>query len=210
MGQVRRTQAERTAATRAALLTATVEALVDRGYRQTTTTDVARRAGVSAGALLHHFPTKADLLCAAVGHLFEQRLAEFRKSMADLPPGTPRAEAAIDVLWSMFSGPTFTAWLELWVAARTDPEIVDAVVRVDRDFMAASEDAFREVFTDETAANPELPHLAVGMVFTFLNGLAVAQLVPAYEPLAARELLDIFTALVTSALPAEPEGTTPA
>jgi len=210
MGQVRRTQAERTAATRAALLTATVDTLVERGYRHTTTTDVARRAGVSPGALLHHFPTKADLLCAAVGHLFEQRLAEFRKAMADLPPGTSRAEAAIDVLWTMFSGATFTAWLELWVAARTDPEIADAVVRVDHDFLTASEDAFREVFVDETAADPGLPRIAVGMVFTFLNGLAVAQLVPTYAPLDARQLLDIFTALVTSALPAEPEGTTPA
>ena len=50
----RRTQAERTATTRAALLAATVDVLVERGYRATTTQDVARRAGVSYGALLHH------------------------------------------------------------------------------------------------------------------------------------------------------------
>ena len=62
MERVRRTQAERTASTRAALLAATVDSLVERGYRGTTTSDVARRAGVSYGALLHHYPTKADVL----------------------------------------------------------------------------------------------------------------------------------------------------
>src|SRR5262249_61236914 len=66
----RRTQAQRTAATRAALLEATVDCLVSRGFDGTTTTEVAHRAGVSPGALLHHFPAKAELLCAAVGHLF--------------------------------------------------------------------------------------------------------------------------------------------
>ena len=152
----RRTQAERTAATRAALLEATVQCLVTQGFGGTTTTEVAHRAGVSPGALLHHFPAKADLLCAAVGHLFELRQAEFRKAMADLCPGTDRRAAGLDLLWSMFSGPTFTAWLELWMAARSDPALAEAVIRLDREFMAASEDVFRELFADEIAAAPEV------------------------------------------------------
>ena len=53
------------AATRAALLEATVQCLITQGFGGTTTTEVAHRAGVSPGALLHHFPAKADLLCAA-------------------------------------------------------------------------------------------------------------------------------------------------
>src|SRR3954453_15512572 len=123
MASGRRTQAERTATTRAALLAATVDALVEVGYRGTTTSDVARRAGVSYGALLHHYPPKTDLLCAAVAHVLDQRTAEFRKAMADLPPQTVTRDAAIDVLWSMFSGPTFTAWLGLWLAAPTGAEV---------------------------------------------------------------------------------------
>jgi len=207
MERVRRTQAERTAATRAALLTATVDTLVDKGYRHTTTTDVARRAGVSPGALLHHFPTKADLLAAAVGHLFEQRLTEFRKAMADLPESAKRGDAALDVLWSMFSGPTFTAWLELWVAARTDPELRAAVTEVDRDFVGASEEVFREIFADETVANPNLPRYAVAIVFTFLTGMATSGLVPGADVLPDQELLAVFKMLVNPALPDGPEGT---
>src|SRR5258708_8946923 len=62
----RRTQAQRTAATRAALLEATVECLVSHGFGGATTTEVAHRAGASPAALLHHFPAQPDPLRAAL------------------------------------------------------------------------------------------------------------------------------------------------
>ena len=69
-------QADRTRAMRARLLEATVELLVERGFAGTSTTLVSDRAGVSRGAQLHHFPTKNDLVVAAVEHLTERRGAE--------------------------------------------------------------------------------------------------------------------------------------
>ena len=205
MTQVRRTQAERTATTRAALLDATVQCLVERGYSRTTTTEVAHVAGLSPGALLHHFPTKADLLCAAVGHLFDQRNAEFRKAMADLPPGADRVDAAISLLWSNFSGATFIAWLELWIGARTDPTLAEAVVRLDREFMASSEETCRELFAEEAVANPDLPRLAIGLLFSLLDGLALGRLLPGYEPSPTEDVLAVFKQLIRPALPSDPE-----
>src|SRR3954465_1751622 len=203
----RRAQAERTATTRAALLAATVDTLVERGYRGTTPGAGPRRAGVSYGALLHHYPTKADLLCAAVAHLLDQRIGEFRKAMADLPPQTVTRDAAIDVLWSMFSGPTFTAWLELWLGARTDPELAGTVAAVAPEVSDAGVELFRELFPDESAADPDLPVTAVATLFTFLNGLALSNLVPGCMPVAADDLLAVFKSLIATAMPAEPEGT---
>ena len=202
---VRRTQAERTATTRAALLAATVDVLVERGYRGTTTQDVARRAGVSYGALLHHFPTKADLLCAALGHVLDTRTTEFRKAMADLPPGTATREAAIDVLWSMFQGATFTAWLEMAVAARTDPTLAAAFEHIAREFAETCVEQFRELFPEDAAADPELPRIAVATLFTFLDGLALARLVPGCELIPPGQALDVFKLLISSALPAPEE-----
>jgi AcrR family transcriptional regulator len=202
----RRTQAQRTAATRAAVLEATVECLVSQGFTGTTTSEVAHRAGVSPGALLHHFPTKADLLCAAVGHLFEMRQAEFRKAMVNLEPGADRAEAGIDLLWSMFSGPAFVAWLELWVAARCDPALSDAVVRLDREFMSGSEGIFRELFADELAAEPALARVGLGLVYALLGGLALGRLIPGYEPAPIADILAVFKTLLATAMP--PEGGT--
>ena len=208
----RRTQAERTAATRAALLEATVQCLITQGFGGTTTTEVAHRAGVSPGALLHHFPAKADLLCAAVGHLFELRRAEFRKAMANLGPGTDRRAAGLDLLWSMFSGPTFTAWLELWMAARSDPALAEAVIKLDREFMAASEDVFRELFADEIAAAPEVGQAGLGLLYSLMSGLALARLIPGYEPVPAEGILTAFKTLVRAALPEQagpaPDGGT--
>ena len=205
MAQIRRTQAARSAATRAALLSATVDTLVESGYRNTATQAVAKRAGVSYGALLHHFPTKADLLSAAVQHLFDQRIAEFRKAMADIPPHVPKVDAAIDLLWAMFQGATFTAWLELWVGARTDPELAAAVTRVDQQFVETSTDIFRELFAAETAGNADLPRVAIGMAYTFLDGLALSQLYAGYRPHDLDELLTVFKHLVSTAMPTDPD-----
>src|SRR5690348_18266210 len=111
--KARRTQAERTATTRAQVLDATVSCLHDLGYARTTTTEIAARAGVSRGAQLHHFPTKAELVLSAMEHAIERQEAAFDEAMAQVPPGRDRPEAAIDVLWTMFKGPTFEACLEL-------------------------------------------------------------------------------------------------
>src|SRR3954469_18234781 len=97
----------RSLATRAALLDAAVDCLVERGYAATTTIETARRAGVSRGAQLHHFPTKAQLLATAVEHLFDRRRAEFLAALAAIDPAADRLDAAIDLLWSMFQGPAF-------------------------------------------------------------------------------------------------------
>src|SRR5277367_1662518 len=107
--QSRRTQAERTAATRRALLDATLDALVEVGFKGTTTTEVARRAGVSVGALQGHFATKSELLAAAVRYSLDRRVEEFGVLMAGLDPSADKLDEAIDLLWSMFSGSTFVA-----------------------------------------------------------------------------------------------------
>src|SRR5229473_7754051 len=86
----RRTQEERSASTRARLLDATISCLSELGYARTTTTEIAERAGVSRGAQLHHFPTKAELVTTAVEHLFEKRTEEFRRAFESLPESADR------------------------------------------------------------------------------------------------------------------------
>ena len=120
-------QEVRTRAMRRRLLEATVECLVERGWSGTSTTLVSQRAGVSRGAQLHHFPTKNDLVLAAVEHLSELRGAELDLAETKLPRGARRSRAVLDMLAEHFVSPVFTAALELWVAARTDPVLASAV-----------------------------------------------------------------------------------
>jgi len=120
-------QEERTRAMRQRLMDATVELLVERGFGGTTTTLVSERAGVSRGAQLHHFPTKNDLVVAAVSHLTTIRGSELEAAVARLPKGRGRTQAVVQMLGDHFASPVFTAALELWVAARTDPSLYEAV-----------------------------------------------------------------------------------
>ena len=120
-------QEERTRAMRQRLLEATVDCLVEHGWSGTSTTLVSRRAGVSRGAQLHHFPTKNDLVIAAVEHLTEVRGAELAVGADRLPSGKRRTRAVLEMLADHFTSPVFTAALELWVAARTDPALQAAV-----------------------------------------------------------------------------------
>ena len=124
-------QGERSRAMRQRLLEATVGCLVERGWSGTTTTLVSERAGVSRGAQLHHFPTKSALVLAAVEHLSEVRQQELLGRLAELPPGPSRTRGVLDLLAELSTGPLFTAALELWVAARTDAELREAVVELE-------------------------------------------------------------------------------
>lgn len=134
------TQAERTAKMRARLLRATVRCLVQLGYTGTSTTEVCRRAKVSRGAQLHHFPTKAELVAAAVEQVFVDRINEFQK-LVERMAQAPSLELAsfIDPLWDVYRGDPFYAWLELLVAARTDPSLRRHVHRVDVVFTERAE-----------------------------------------------------------------------
>lgn len=160
-----------------ALLDAAVECLVDVGFAGTTTTEVTRRAGVSIGAMLHHFPTKADLLAAAIGHVMERRQDEFRKAMTDVAQGADRLDAAIDLLWEAVSGPTFQAWVELWVAARTNPELADALRAMDAEYDRASREILRELFSPDEYADGPLLELAMRFAVSLMDGVALRGLV---------------------------------
>lgn len=173
MPRVRRTQEERSASMRARLLDATVATLADKGYARTTTTEIARRARVSRGAQLHHFPTKDDLVTAAVEHLLEQRRHEFLTAFAKLPTGKNRATAAIELLWSMISGPTYFAWLEVLVAARTDARLRRTVQGIVRRFIDTVTTTFHQLFPGNQAHGAFIP----GFAFAVLQGLAVDQMV---------------------------------
>src|SRR5689334_4799572 len=117
---------------RARLLEATVDCLVERGFAGTSTTLVSERAGVSRGAQLHHFPTKNDLVVAAVEHLTEKRGRELTEAAAALPCGPKHTRAVLQVLADHFTSPVFAAALELWVAARTDATLMAAVAPLEQ------------------------------------------------------------------------------
>ena len=199
-GRERRTQAERSALTRAQLLDATIECLHDLGYARTSTPEIARRARLSRGAQLHHFPTKTELVTSAVEHLFLRRREEFLRAFGERPSGSDPAEVAIDILWSMVSGPTFYVWLELTVAARTDPELRAPVAALTERLSRIIEETFRELFPAPEAPNPFFD-VAPRFAFALLDGLAIER-IHANDPHAHEPVLQALKALARLVMPA--------
>ena len=151
----RRTQAQRRTATRSALVRATVDSLVELGYARTTTQEVQARAGVSRGALTHHFTAKADLVLAAMEHLYEEFSESVRKAAAALPDDpAARIRPGVELIWERFHGPLFVASMELWTAARTDEELRAALLPHERRLGAQLRELSVEVFGERVARHP--------------------------------------------------------
>jgi AcrR family transcriptional regulator len=175
----RRTQAERTADTTARLLDATAASLVEVGYANTTTTEVCRRAGVSRGALLHHYPTKDELVAAAVSHIVDLRVEEFRVTLGSLPDTTSivdRLETAIDVLWGIFHGDTAASWIELAVASRTDEWLRQRMIEVEKRLDEQVAQAWADLFPEDGELPSGFYDTAPAFLFALLDGLAVQQM----------------------------------
>jgi AcrR family transcriptional regulator len=124
-----RTQAERRASTQTKILDATVEALVAVGYAGTSTPEVCKRAGVSQGALFRYWPTKGDLLADAAAHLLGRVTTAYERAFAGR--GGATAREALEALWHTYRQPDLQAAVELYVAARTDPELAAALRRIE-------------------------------------------------------------------------------
>lgn len=168
-------QAVRSERTRARLLDATIECLAELGYSRTTTTEVCRRAGVSRGAQLHHFPAKAELVAAAVEHTFETRMAEFRRALAEAPPDSDPIQLAIDLVWMMFQGVACDAWVELAVAARTDAELQPHAHAVSERHREEVEAMWQAIFPDPEGTNP-FSGVAIKFLLALMDGLVLQRM----------------------------------
>jgi AcrR family transcriptional regulator len=169
-------RARRTADSRALILEAAVACLVEDGYAGASTLAVQARAGVSRGRLLHHFPSRGELLVAAAEHLATTRLTELRDRaaalMADQPTGPQRVDRALDLMWATFQEPPFWAAMELWLAARTDAELRGALRSQERRLRAAIRDVADEIWGPEIAAAPLYAELCE-LLFTSMRGVAM-------------------------------------
>lgn len=168
-----RTQQQRTARTRRALLDAAIECLLEYGYSGTTTALVCERAGLSRGAHLHQFGTRAALLAATIGRLREQMEELFEESVAELPdPGPGRTERALDVLWGLYSGPLFQVALELWTVGRSDPELLEALEPAGRAMNKRTKRLCQELFGDDARADE-----VTDLVLSTIRGLVILDIV---------------------------------
>lgn len=195
-GEPVRWQQRKSAQTRLKMLEAAVDCLVESGYQGLTTAQVAERAQVSRGAMHHHFATRMDLVAAVVEHIFYQRmrlfLEDYLAAMAQ-SKGALLIDLATDAHWRSVQTREYAAYLELAVAARTDPEL-----------NAAFEPAARrydEVWTAEMIESfPQWQDQWEAMKLGNDFAIAVQSGLLLHRPVFGQERIDRVLALVMTAI----------
>lgn len=162
-------QSLKSAQTRARLIDATIRCIVKVGYANTTTPQVAAEAGLSRGAMLHHFENGSALIKAAIVELHEKRLRAFRRA-ADTE--NHDVDALVRAYWRQVQKPAFVAFHELALAARTHADLAKILQPLQIEY--------RERFNAQAVAlfpewqgDRERFDLAMTLSQTMLEGMAI-------------------------------------
>ena len=109
--------------TRKRILDAAMKLFAERGYNASSNADVAEAAGLTRGAMLYHFPTREDLVEAAIDHIQMRRTEAFESAARDQQTHGDATDQAIDAYWELLHQAPFRAFAELEAVARTDPDL---------------------------------------------------------------------------------------
>lgn len=193
-------QAQKSAATRKQLLDATIRCIIKFGFAGTTTPRVAAEAGLSRGAMLHHFENGGALVRAAIVYLHEKRLRAFRRAVTTLPEGD-HLRAALHGYWAQVTHPLYVAFHELTIAARTDPELAAILAPAQADFAARWRDLARDLFP-EWQSDRRAFLLALALVQNTLDGMALNRISGALDRQTEEMLLEHLERELSSLRPA--------
>jgi AcrR family transcriptional regulator len=173
--QKRRTNVERTAETRGKLIAAAIDALYQCGYSSATTIEVAKRARVSRGAMLHQFPTRVELLLAVAQHIVDSdsRYRHEHLSREKFATALERFYAAADVSWTVHTQPSTIALLEIMMATRSDSDLRKGFAPFLKTWRQTRRDAAARMAADLGVENIKEVATLIGLHQASMRGLAI-------------------------------------
>lgn len=169
----RRTQEERRTTTRRLLIEAAIECLSELGYLEATVEVVAKRAGVSRGAVQHHFGSRNELMIAVV-----EDLGSALANSNEIVPGLTieeRVDAAIDQTWELLRSSHFVAVVQIWLATRNVPEVIQLINKSVSLFEREMDAVWQRSFS-QTGIPSEKIAVIRHIVLAALRGLALRAL----------------------------------
>lgn len=184
----RRTQAERSASMRDKLSKAAFEVIKEIGFANFRTSAVSKKAGVSQGAQLHHFPTKASLTIAAMEYAYAQANKRFTKNFKAYKEGDDIIAAVIKDAKDFYMSEYFMVALDILMAGGKDQNLRDEQVRLALESRVAIENAWHEKL-EELNWDSDLAQEALGMTFCLVRGFAIRMLIA--------EEMDTFNKMMT-------------
>lgn len=123
-GAVYSRRREKTEAMRERVCLAAIAHLAEFGFHRTSIGKVVERAGVSQGALQHHFPTKDDLIAAVIDFVLARSVKWFAIAREQLARDPDAFAEIVRRSWrEQFKSSDYAALLEILTASRTDPDL---------------------------------------------------------------------------------------
>lgn len=174
-------------ATRHRILDAATDLLIADGYSSLTAQSVQTAAGVSRGALLHHFPNMQELTAALVSNIVVRNEVAVRAAMSRQDSSVDTIENSISALYSALTQPPFQAELELWSAARTDPVLAEVLRESERIAGRDLRRVVHDAFGPEIVASENYSQIA-DLTVLMLRGLALSRAVQKSDASARRSI----------------------
>ncbi|MEQ8500934.1 MAG: TetR/AcrR family transcriptional regulator [Sneathiellaceae bacterium] len=172
--KARKTQAERSAETQRRILEASVRLIRERGYANFRTAEVARLAGVSRGAQLHHYPTKEDLVYATLQYLYANSLARTMQQVSRPRTGEDVLEGIIEDAKAFFFQADFFISLDVGMAT-PDAVFRDRTRQMAKESRLPAERAWLEVLM-RAGIPPQMADDILWLTLSIVRGLAVRML----------------------------------
>jgi AcrR family transcriptional regulator len=159
--------------TRNVICDATVQCLVELGYGETTLGRVVERAGLSNGALLHHFPSKEHLMNATAQYLFGRTLNRPKRRLPQGASGTDVIAADLRTNWSYYiNTPQYRALLEILIASRTDKKLRAQIAATLHEYHRQSVEHMMAIY-ESASGEPQDAELLPVMSNIFFRGLLI-------------------------------------
>ena len=165
-------QEMKSARTQTKIMIATLDCIYEIGLHKTSTIKITKKAGVSRGALLHHFPNKEILVSSAVNYLLETEIADIRKVADAYAHEEMTIDDFIDNLWERFSGRLFMITMDFLSVARTDDKLRDAISPISLKFHASLNEIWTQFFTPRGVAEEQVRAL-LNATLAMLRGMGV-------------------------------------
>lgn len=165
------------------VLDTAMEVLIEFGYSGASTLKIQERAGVSRGRLLHQYPHRDALLVAAVQHIAEARVESVGRRTVWPTDPRERIDAVVDTLWSMYQQGYFWASTELWMAARSNPRLAEALAPKEQALGATIRAVIDEMFGPDLASRPAYADVR-DILNTSMRGVALTYAFDQRDPVS--------------------------
>jgi AcrR family transcriptional regulator len=170
----RRTQRERRESTRRRLLDATIDVIYERGFSSATTATIAKRAGVTRGAIFHHFGTRGGLLLGILEDFRSDPSIRLPGDAAAGPGSAGRLERLLEHCWEIFSSRRFIAVVQIQLGTIHDPASYPEVLRSMEQSATEFDRGWVAIFAGHDLA-PDRVIAARDVALAAFRGLAVQQ-----------------------------------